>query len=308
MEEKEYSSRLAQAIGDVLYFRANEPILIRKFEEFMSPKPARLAADDDEKTKLNKRLDELSVTLGGVPGVLIASNDQPNHTKYDEYGVATLDEIISYFNRCRDSVVKAHLSFVAYHFIRERPDFMNIEPEYRETMTELMEEAFWEETEIAYIRLASYWDRVGQLLDFMFFNVRQYERDGFAAVVDKIHGNFSPIYPELRISESYQKLRSFQQSEQIESFKWLARRRNLLVHSIRLRKLFDQQPNVILEFAFNHLEDKYRSKLQVRDPSDELNTIHQHLSNCAGLFPDVLELSKLAINLKIHVFVNRPGP
>jgi hypothetical protein len=58
---------------------------------------------------------------------------------------------------------------------------------------EMTRRSFWEYAEIGYIQLVCFWDRVGQLLDFIFFNIRQYERDGFPAVIDRIAVNYLPL-------------------------------------------------------------------------------------------------------------------
>jgi hypothetical protein len=303
--EDEHREKFVTVIGQVLYFRLNEPILWVNALEFMDPKPADLAANDKEREELNKSLAVLSEALGAVPQDSNQTGAAGQQPKYDEYGIATLDEIVNYFTRCRAAVFRAHLSLIAKHAVDERPELIKIEPAKIPPLRELMKDLFWEEAEVAYIRLASYWDRVGQLLDFMYFNVRQYDREGFGAVLDRIHSNFYQIYPELRISDAYKRLKAFRQSEQPEGFQWLARRRNLLVHSLRLRKLFDDNDNAIFHFAFNHLEEKYRDKLQPRDPVDENKCLHTHLAKCAKLLPDVIELSKLALAIELHASVHR---
>jgi hypothetical protein len=69
----------------------------------------------------------------------------------------------NYFTRCRAAVVGAHLSLIAKHAVDERPELIQIEPEKVGPLRELMKDLSWQEAEVAYIRLASYWDRVGQL-------------------------------------------------------------------------------------------------------------------------------------------------
>lgn len=186
MTEDEYYEKLAKGIGQIRHFRLNEPILAAQFEEFMDPKPAYLAANDKGREALNQSLRELSEALGAVPGTVVSLGEEDNQVKYDEYGVATIDEITNYFTRCRAAVVRAHLSLIAKHDVDDRPEFIKLEPDRIAPLCELMKDLFWEEAEVAYIRLASYWDRVGQLLDFMYFNIRQYDREGFPAVLDTL--------------------------------------------------------------------------------------------------------------------------
>ena len=96
---------------------------------------------------------------------------------------------------------------IAGWWLKNHPDVILPKNEGSEVLKKIVSDRYWEEAEIAYIRLASYWDRVGQLLDFMYFNIRQYDREGFAAVIDKIQANYCPIYPEIRINYNYIRLR-----------------------------------------------------------------------------------------------------
>jgi hypothetical protein len=93
MSEDEYYENLAKGIGQILYFRLNEPILATQFEEFMDPKPANLAPDDEHTRQLNESIRELSEALGAVPsaGSTLEGRGQ---SKYDEYGIATTDETV----------------------------------------------------------------------------------------------------------------------------------------------------------------------------------------------------------------------
>src|ERR1700758_1186338 len=89
----EKKERLTKLVGEALLYAANEPGLLRRFEEFFSPKPAVLQLTRDLTDTLN-RLDE---QLGGVPRVIIteAHADPP---KFDTYGVAAIKETLSSFD------------------------------------------------------------------------------------------------------------------------------------------------------------------------------------------------------------------
>jgi hypothetical protein len=80
------------------------------------------------------------------------------------------------------------------------PEVLNLPPdkEFRDLLVKRVNAAFWEHAETSFIRLASYWDRIGQLLDFVFFGIRQYERDGFPSVMDRIQNNWAAVDPALR--------------------------------------------------------------------------------------------------------------
>jgi hypothetical protein len=119
-----------------------------------------------------------------------------------------------------------------------------------------MSEMFWEHAEASYLRLASFWDRIGQLLDFVFFNIRQYERDGFSAVLSRIRSNYVPLFLDLDFSGPWNNLWNYQKSENVDGLGWLIRRRNLLVHSLHLGPIeVGEKENAIFALAFNHLDE-----------------------------------------------------
>jgi len=113
-------------------------------------------------------------------------------------------------------------------FITEsRTPYKGIPKNVRTGLLAYMTEVFWEHAEISYIRLASFWDRIGQFLDFVFFIIRQYKSDGFPSVMDRIHSNYMRLIPELASSSFWTELRKYQTSEKTDGFQWLVRRRNL---------------------------------------------------------------------------------
>jgi len=125
--------------------------------------------------------------MGGAPRLIFRKTGD-SLPEFDTYGDAAIDEVVSSFERCRRSICRTHVCFVASEFYKQEPDvfIQQIGPKERRGLSSAMEEVFWEHAETSYIRLASYWDRIGQFLDFIFFNVRQYERDGFASVMNRI--------------------------------------------------------------------------------------------------------------------------
>ena len=159
------------------------------------------------------------------------------------------------------------------------------------------EHAFWEHAENAFIKLCSYWDRVGQILDFTFFRIRQFDRDGFTAVMDRIHANFFPVYEDIRNSLAWKSLRKYQNSEQEDGLKWLLRRRNLVIHSLHLQPIQTEAGRENIESAYNHLEESLRKKLRPGTPKQEVERLHAHLRAAAELFPHVLTLCEQAVKL-----------
>lgn len=170
------------------------------------------------------------------------------------------------------------------------------QPEALKDLQDAMSEMFWEHAETSYIRLASFWDRIGQLLDFVFFNIRQYERNGFPSVLSPIRSNYVPLFLDLDFSEPWNDLWNYQKSENVDGLGWLIRRRNLLVHSLHLEPMeVGEKENAIFSSAFNHLDEAVRKKLKPGSPKAELDYLHTHLAAAARLFPDVVALCQICV-------------
>ncbi len=281
-------ARLVTLIREALLYAANEPVLLVRSEEFFSPKPANLEID----RSLRHRLGQLIERIGGVPRLIVykQGGDPP---QFDTYGNAAIQEILSCFERCRRSVCRTHVCFIAEEFYEREPTvFENLPKPERRGLAAHMTDVFWEHAETSYIRLASFWDRVGQFLDFVFFNIRQYERDGFPSVMDRIASNYVRLFPNLESSSSWTALRSYQNSEKPTGFQWLVRRRNLLVHSLHLEGTRSEEgkENPIFTSAYNHLEESVHRKLKPDTCEAELGFLHAHLHSAAHLFPCVIEL------------------
>lgn len=295
-EEKEIHSRFAESLGELMRHTLNEGVLLEKMDEFFSPRPAKLVHTQDEAKDLGERLSKLSERLGGPSILNIADEDESKLPLFDTYGVAALQEILTTFHRCRRATSKAHLFFIGSSIVRNHPDWWNppIEKEDAIGYSHSLENRFWEEVETAYIRLASFWDRMGQLMDFIFFNIRQYERDGFSSVMDRIHVNYIPLYPNFNANAAWRNLRSYQTAENENGFKWLIRRRNLLVHSLHLGSFHKaEKEHPMFTSAYNHLSESVKKKLKPMVPEQELNQVHAHLEAAANLFKDVLDVCDL---------------
>jgi hypothetical protein len=198
-------------------------IRVSSFGGILFPKPASLELD----RPLRNRLYELTEKIGGVPRLIVTKTGDPP-LQFDMYGDATIREIFSSFQRCRRSVCRTHICFIARDLYNREPDtFKGIPKNVRTGLLAYMTEVFWEHAEISYIRLASFWDRIGQFLDFVFFIIRQYKSDGFPSVMDRIHSNYMRLIPELASSSFWTELRKYQTSEKTDGFQWLVRRRNL---------------------------------------------------------------------------------
>ena len=254
---------------------------------------------------VRNRLDRLVERLGGVPRLVIL-DPGGSPPQYDTYSIAAIQEVISSFERCRRSICRTHVCFIASEFYKKEPDafVQRIPPAEKKGLAAAMSETFWEHAETSYIRLASHWDRVGQFLDFVFFNIRQYERDGFTAVMERISSNYVRLFDELGGSLFWTAIRSYQKSEKPDGFQWLVRRRNLLVHSLHLEAVQNKEgkENPIFTSAYNHLEQSAHQKLKPGTPETELSFLHSHLSAAARLFPSVVELCEHCAASRIKTY------
>jgi hypothetical protein len=291
---------ITQDLARVLDFTANEKVLLRRLEELFSPTPSKLADTKEEVQSLERRLGALVKKMGGPPRLIIVAPVEQERRHYDTYISAAITEMLATFHRCRSEVCRTHMFYIGAETMREHPDWIKL-PENtaeRSRYQTTTESSFWEHAEIAFIRLAAFWDRVGQLLDFIFFNIRQYERDGFPTVMDRIRNNFVPVYSQLEAAEAWKSLRRYQNSENVDGFKWLIRRRNLLVHSLHLRPMLSTaNEDPIFTSSFNHLDDSLRNKLKPQSLKEELEHVHSHLSAAATLFVDVVELCEIGAEL-----------
>ena len=292
----EHAERLTFAIGNILQLTVNEFMLMAQLEAFSFFKPMPANIDVRDGSDLYRKLEELGERLGGPPSLIYRGEGEPT-PKFDTYVDAAIHEAITTFGRARTAVCRAQIYLTGSYFIRRNPECMNLpdDPEIRRILIDQTAHTFWEHAETAYIRLASHWDRVGQILDFAFFNIRQFDRDGFAAVVERVHTNVIPVNDALGGSESWKGLRRYQTSEQPDGLKWLLRRRNLLVHSLHLSPQSEPtSDDPIFQSAYNHLDAATRDKLKTGTPSEELHLMHTHLSAAAELFSEAVNVALLA--------------
>lgn len=286
--------RLVDALGDALHHAANEGLVIAKLEEFFSPQPARLASSPEEVKALENLADAVTRLHGGVPRLFIQGiND--SKPAFDTYMSAAIDEAIAVFHRARRSLCRAQTFLIGSHMLKEKPELLNLpeDPDVRRIFQSSSEGAFWEHAETTYIRLAGFWDRLGQILDFSFFSIRQYERDGFSAVIDRIRSNTLRMRPGISATPAWQALWKFKKSEKEDGLQWLLSRRNLLVHSLHLRPIEAADDQELFTSAFNHLDERLKRDLRPGTPEEEVVRLHGQLTQAAALLPQVLELCRL---------------
>jgi hypothetical protein len=95
-------------------------------------------------------------------------------------------------------------------------------PESPEAAAQLIKQAqgaFWEHAEAAYIRLYSFWDRVGQVLDFAFFNIRKFDQNGFmhpcVPVMGQLQKEIAFVAAALRCKRVWIIIESSQRADEI---------------------------------------------------------------------------------------------
>ena len=289
-DDQDYD-RYSDVLGDALAHAANESLILARLEEYFSPKPATLFETGEAQKQLQDRVDKLVDAFGGPPRLIIRGLEEPK-PKYDTYLSAALQEAIAVFYRTRRSVCRAQTFMIGAHLLRSKPDLLKLPGDLKlqQLITSNTDGVFWEHVETCFIRLAGFWDRIGQVLDFVFFSIRLYERDGFVAVADCIRANVLRMQPELQTTNAWIAVWAYKKSEREDGLQWLLSRRNLLVHSLHLRAIPPTEEAEIFESAFNHLDKRLRENLAPSTPEKEMQRINSHLSLAASLFPDILSL------------------
>jgi hypothetical protein len=284
---------LETVLGEAVSFVRNEALLLVRYEMAQERKFATLWLENND-GDFDKRINRVLEHLGGPKEVyLLRTGQQPPPA--DNYPEAAMREAFAVFSRARNSVMRAHLFMTGSSLLAEQPDLVGL-PEHPEASAHLIkkaQDAFWEHAEAAYIRLSSFWDRVGQVLDFAFFNIRKFDQNGFTAVMDRIHSNAVPMNNPLKYSTGWKRLRFFQGSEKEDGLKWLLQRRNLFIHSLHLHPVEADEEGVF-KSQFNHLEATHREKLRPREPAEEVALLMGQLDRAGALFSDFLTIAEFA--------------
>jgi len=296
------------ALANALWFVVNEPLLLAQNELTVQRKLPILQPEvGPTRATFMKRVDEVLEHLGAPPKFyLVRKGEDHLIPAADTYPVAAMNEIFEVFHRTRTSVLRARV-YAAGAAVLEANSFkvfehLHTRQEQQELYVRVSQAAVWEHAEAAYIRIYSFWDRVGQILDFAFFNIRKFDHNGFNSVMDRIHSNIAPMNNELANSQSWQRLRRFQNSRNDDGLKWLLERRNLIVHSLHLHPLQDSEDGVF-KSQFNHLDVAHRDKLKPRTPDEEIEMLMGHIAKAVMLFSDVLTLLGYSNSRKKTAFI-----
>lgn len=288
-----------ETLSRVMSHAANEPLLIKRIERYLSPSPAHIYNSDEEAADLTRHVQKFTNRLEPEQRLLITKiGELPSwDDRIRTYHMDISNELTDSFHVCRTAVCRMHMFYIALETTQTNRDlWVNMSDEDAEIYAHVLNRSVWEALEIATIRLTSYWDRVGQILDFVFFNIRQYERDGFPAVLERIKKNFAPTFPEIASDASYRALLEYANSEKATGFKWLVRRRNLAVHSTRFRPHQDKR-DAVMEYEFNHYRARVIRDLALKTPKEELEIIHGHLARAAELFRGVFDLACVGLDV-----------
>jgi len=292
----ERRDRYEKALASAVEYVVMEALSLSSLEEFFFPAPAKLAQYSSSPEQLQRDVDQIIEQFGAPPRLIITIDGGPK-PKYDVYPAAAMQELVSLFHRCRRATTRAQAFLIGSHLLNSKKEVLEVSDDHiREIALNNIESIFWEHAETGFIRLASFWDRAGQLLDFAFFGIRQFDRDGFSAVMDRIKNNKVTVDYCLSQLPAWASLRVFQNSEKEDGLKWLLRRRNLVVHSLYLRPLHEDGDKELFDSEFNYLDMALRKKLAPGTPAEEITRLNIQLSKAAEMFPNVLELCRHAID------------
>lgn len=301
--ESSREGRQFQVLVNAVSLVANEPLVLAQYEATAQPGEFAKLWPGNDSGEFDKRVNRVVEHLGGPPDFYLIRDDQ-EPPPADNYPEAAMREAFAVFSRARKSVMRAHLFRAGSSLLAANPDLLDLpdEPEAQALFINQAQAAFWEHAEAAYIRLYSFWDRIGQVLDFAFFNIRKFDQNGFTSVMDRIHANAVPMDSQLKSSGSWKRLRSFQTSEKEDGLKWLLQRRNLIVHSLHLHPVRTDEEGVF-KSQFNHLEAAHREKLRPRDPLEEVGLLVGQLNRAGELFSDFLTVVEFSPSRKRDRFL-----
>lgn len=111
----ELAGNLAHLIGWI----AEEPVLFSRMEEWLHPALSEIGTSENELERIEERLATLSRRLGAPPEFWYRLKGDQSKEVYDEYGASALQEMISYYWRCRRNLLRTHLLFTGVSLFGE---------------------------------------------------------------------------------------------------------------------------------------------------------------------------------------------
>jgi len=229
---------------------------------------------DTEVEALDKTVRKLELRLGSAKVEVYSKGDPAREVGIDTYPGSVITEIYDAGIAFSKAVARAYVYFDALQ-AHKTPEALKV-PRKPPGFAKLIEWDLWEHIEIGYFRAAAFWDRIGQLLDFVFFNVRDY-REGFAATIKKLKTNFDAEnlpFPPLRQSPDWKFLRNFESN----AHGMLTSKRNILAHrrafrEATVRKPTDSEAKIIFVPFSDHLDT---AATKFSDAPEELNFLRSH--------------------------------
>lgn len=178
----------------------------------------------------------------------------------------------------------------------------------RSDQREAVTEAFYDTLEIAYVRLCGFWDRAAQLIGFVFFNVREFDRDVFGSVVEKVNVNVARGDPLFAEHPAWKELWSYARRQDEDGYQWLSSRRNQLSHSVSLPRRVRGA-----EGARTHRSDnigrKIAEKVRPAEPSIEMGRVESQVRAMRIVGNSVVDLCMLGIETYgLRPWRLRPAP
>lgn len=285
-------------LSSIISHVANESILLTKYQNMAVEDSFSQLFTDDSYNDFIKQLNDIAEYLGGPPEYYLLPEEEAPPLS-DNYPEAVLKEIIDVFLLARKSVIRTHMFLTGSSFLESNPDLLegsinNLEGQ--KALVTMVKATFWEHAEASYIRLYSFWDRIGQILDFAFFNIRKFDQNGFNSVMHRIHVNVVPMVKQMKSDAAWKRLRSFQTSNKEDGLQWLLQRRNLIIHSLHLHPVPIEEE--VFDSQFNHLDEAHRKKLLPKEAAEEVVLLNGQLSKAAELFPAILKIIKYSASRK----------
>lgn len=249
--------------------------------------------DEEKLNNFNKYIKELSFAMEGLPALVIQFHGQEKPI-YDTYIDSLLAELTNSIDKAIISINDVEVYKLLMYYSKFYEDqTLSI------YMKELYEKELWEKIETSYIRLSSTWDRIGQLLSFVFFNIRKYDKDTFLSTMTQIKTNIIPMYEKLRTSDSWNKIWEYSKSENNEGLKWLLTRRNLIIHQIGLHEVNSGETFIeeeIYNSYYNHiLDDTIKKKLKPLSKQEEADRLSFHLNWLINNFDAIYNVCKIGL-------------
>lgn len=162
----------------------------------------------------------------------------------------------------------------------------------------VLEPEFWESVANAIMRLCAAYDRTAQLLSYVFFNVRVFDRDTFMPVTERLKKNYVKEDPLFRAQDAWRIIDGTKSGIEV-----LQSRRNALTHSTTFRASGVWYPEVALaKRARTTLERGRAEALRQQSPESEMH----YLKVEAGRLLDVQQAALSLCHFGLETFKLAP--